>query len=556
MSTGIISKSNEFIIPFSIPSQKRKEPFTLDLEKAAVFSFAELNRGKGGGFLSKQPQEEIAFISKLGYPLLMYGWDEHILVFDGFNKISHTLSYASLPEVRFLIDEVIRSSKTRETYLNFLKNHLPFLENSTSQKQLVLNGLLQNLDLLNDINSSRHQANKLETDSTDVTLLSPIIDESMILSEVQEIESVHFNLQQDIKDLYEYMKLLDESTRIYVKELQDITKTVKEEFDLKIKAENERIAPIITELKQNNDTKVVELIADHENQNLQIQKEIVQLEKDKHQAQEKIEECKQQIENQTENKPAVEQIMTEKINETQKEIYDIEDRLKQTENDLKNVRERQILEAFKLKDELEAKLKETMGNVKELEAARDANILIYNQEKEQLETKTKQLIDQIGKALKLREVDISQFARLGIWQESASNEKHLLYLPFYVICYEEGQKKRYYFLSPSIASAVGFFTKLKRFLHMAVSNKILIPRFKAFYLLKETIYALIYQNALFEAKIDEIGIKTNIFSTSSSKAEIKKALVCLKKEGWLADKEFSAVSQRLDDSVDLGQSLL
>ena len=68
--SGIGSAYKQFLLPFSVLSENRKEPFTADLEAAAVFSLAELDRAKGGGFLSRRPEEQIAFIAKIGYPPL------------------------------------------------------------------------------------------------------------------------------------------------------------------------------------------------------------------------------------------------------------------------------------------------------------------------------------------------------------------------------------------------------------------------------------------------------------------------------------------------------
>ena len=50
----------QFILPYSTLSENRMDPFTADLEVAAVFSMAELDRAKGGGFLSKHPEEKKA----------------------------------------------------------------------------------------------------------------------------------------------------------------------------------------------------------------------------------------------------------------------------------------------------------------------------------------------------------------------------------------------------------------------------------------------------------------------------------------------------------------
>ena len=66
----------QFILPFSVLSENRKEPFTPDLEAAAVFSLAEMGRAKGGGFFSKRPEEKMVFIAKIGYPLWLFPWSE------------------------------------------------------------------------------------------------------------------------------------------------------------------------------------------------------------------------------------------------------------------------------------------------------------------------------------------------------------------------------------------------------------------------------------------------------------------------------------------------
>ena len=66
----------QFLLPFATLSENRKEPFTADLEAATIFSMAELDRAKGGGFLSKRPEEKLLFIAKIGYPLWLFPWSE------------------------------------------------------------------------------------------------------------------------------------------------------------------------------------------------------------------------------------------------------------------------------------------------------------------------------------------------------------------------------------------------------------------------------------------------------------------------------------------------
>jgi hypothetical protein len=125
MSSRIGLETREFNLPFSVPSENRKDPFTPELETAAVFAFSELRRTKGGGFL-KQPEEKILFITKMGYPLWLFPNGERALIFDGLNRADCTLQYAAIPNVKNFLEELRRSSKNLETYEAFLSDYITY----------------------------------------------------------------------------------------------------------------------------------------------------------------------------------------------------------------------------------------------------------------------------------------------------------------------------------------------------------------------------------------------------------------------------------------------
>ena len=62
------------VLPFSTLSKDRTEPFTDDMEKAAIYCLAELERSKGGGLIVKKPEEKLVFVSKFYYPILTVPW--------------------------------------------------------------------------------------------------------------------------------------------------------------------------------------------------------------------------------------------------------------------------------------------------------------------------------------------------------------------------------------------------------------------------------------------------------------------------------------------------
>ncbi len=123
MSEGTSSGTNQRFLPFWTLSENRVEPFTSDVEVAAVFALADLDRAKGGGLIMKQPEERIAFIAKLGYPLWLFSWSEIALTFDGLNQAKYALSYVAVPDVNAFVENLGRGAKTRETHLAFLNDN-------------------------------------------------------------------------------------------------------------------------------------------------------------------------------------------------------------------------------------------------------------------------------------------------------------------------------------------------------------------------------------------------------------------------------------------------
>jgi hypothetical protein len=363
---------------------------------------------------------------------------------------------------------------------------------------------------------------------------------------LQELENLHFTFKEDLDRLHRCMKFINKATQQFIKELRGNAKAVKEEFDVKIRAQEEIIAPKVARIKEDYDQKIIESSKTFDKQRLPVQKEKIKLEKSREQALAKIESYKLEAKTHAEKDDSVgEQKFKEKSSETKKELSDIEDELKKIEKALKDMGESKSLEVFNLRSELEAKIKETRQPLLELESSRDAKILLYNQEIEKLEQQTKLITEQLGRAAKIRESGIAQFAALGVKQDLELNEAALFYVPFYAVCYQVESKKRYLILLPSEANAIGFSTKLKGALGRARIKQLLVLRFDALIPLMDSIQVLAQQSAMFENEMREKGEKTNMLTMSSVRESIKKGLDDLKKESWLSDKEYQAFSQQI-----------
>lgn len=535
-----------FILPFSTLSESRKEPFTPDLELAAIFALAEFNRVKGGGFLSKRPEEKIGFIAKVGYPLWLFPWSEIALIFDGLNRSKYTLPYAVVPDAKDFIENLKRSSKTYETHMAFLSDHINYFQTQVTENKVEINGLITETEFLSEFGSYRHEGRALEVISTNSGLISPTLDKLSISSILQQLMSLYSSFKRDIEGLNQCMKYINEATQHYIKVLRSKAKAIKEQFDVKINAQEELVNPKVNRLKEHYDHQIIQSKKSFDKQRLPIQKTKIKLEKSKEQTLEKIEKCKLEAKSCAERDNYIgEDKWKEKANETKTELSEIEDQLKQTEKELEDLEERKSLEIFNLRSELETKTKEARQPLLDLESSRDAEVQICQKEIDELEKQTKLILDQVGRTVKLRETSIDNFAKLGIKRDSELKGIALFYVPFYVACYEVNSKKRYLFLPPSEANTFGLSTKLKSALGKAKIKQLLVPRFELTNSLIDALQVLAQQNAVFEREMREMGEKTNILNKSPTRDSINNGLEYIRQEGWISEREQTELSQRI-----------
>jgi len=547
MSEKAYSEISRSVLPFSVLSENRKEAFTKEMEKAAIFCLAELERAKGRGIILKQPLEKLAFLAEGYCPFWLVSWNKLNLLFDGLNTTVYNLTYQTISELETFMENVERGSKTLETYMAFLSDNINYFQTPATKKEMVINGLITDPNFLNEFALYLSDAKQVETSPPEIMMLSPTIDESTISSIMLELENLKSEFEEDLDDLYKNMKLLNKTTRNFVKTISSKIKTIKEEFGREIKKQESIITPKVDRLNEEYDEQIIKLTNDFEKRLLPVQKEKVKLEKTKEQTLNKIERCKIEAKTCVANKDVVgERKWKEKANESKKELSEIEAEIKELEGKMKEIEESRSLETFKLRSEWEAKVKEAKKDLLELEASRDAKIEIHKQEIEKLEKLTSTIIEQIDKMAKMREAKLAEFEKLGIEQKQKKNI--LIYMPFYLVCYQSQSKRRYVPFSPSIANSISLLAKLKGALGKAKVKQLLVPRFKTTTTFLNKFPALIERDAVFEREISEASDKADMLKTNAIREQIGNGLKRLKEEGWLSEKEYEAFAKAYSKS--------
>jgi hypothetical protein len=541
----MLTPTKRFILPFS--TEKSREPFSSEVEAAAVFAFAEFERNKGGGLILKQPQENLVVLSKIGFPLWLFPKNDATVVFDGLENFSYSISFAQMPSAKGFLESLDENSKPRENYVAFLSDHDKYFQRSLGEKKINLRGLVADPEFKNELSIYRKQAQEV-TDQTyaNLAFLPPLLEEATINSALNELEKLQASLREDALQLPEILRVINRTTSQYITEIDYASEAVKDEADAKIKAQEEIVNPQIAKLNSEYKHKIKNVAENFDREIENLQKLRIKTQKLIQSDEEKNKQYKREAKAQAEKKHAIyEKRWKEKSREMGRELSGLKKELKTVEKNIKVLNSQKINAVSKLNFELDAEVKLARQPLVVLAAARDAKMQIFKQEKEKLTRLEKPVIEGIYRNIQLREKIASSFELVGSKDRQLKGSA-LLYIPFYLVCFEAGHSRRYLILPPSTISPVDFSAKLKGAFGMSKIRNLLSPRFNAVTTLINKVQVLITQNSIFEGQLADLGEKNNLLKTKVFLDNAVRGLVYLRHEGWLSDKEQQELNKRLN----------
>jgi hypothetical protein len=113
----------------------------------------------------------------------------------------------------------------------------------------------------------------------------------------------------------------------------------------------------------------------------------------------------------------------------------------------------------------------------------------------------------------------------------------LVYVPFYFICYQLNNSKRFLIIPPTSFGTIDFSAKFKGVFGVTKVNDLLNARFQNITKLVQKVQTLASQNLEFQEYLLKLAQKENLLKENSFKENAKSGLIALKQEGWLSDKE-------------------
>ena len=121
----------------------------------------------------------------------------------------------------------------------------------------------------------------------------------------------------------------------------------------------------------------------------------------------------------------------------------------------------------------------------------------------------------------------------------------LVYIPFYLVRFEKGEKKRYDLHSPSIAGDIGLFTKMKSALGSAKVKSLFRSRSEAIEAFLDKLPALFEENPMLEKTVTEESIHNSILLRKTLRSDVNKGLRDLKNGKLISQNELEELNRVL-----------
>jgi len=530
-----------FLLPFTVPSEEQGIRLDREVELATVFCLAELERDKGGGFISKRPSEEISFITKVYYPLWFAPWRKKFLLFDGLRITNHTISFDVLPDLGVFIREIKGSSDNLEAYSTFLSHNLDYFK-VIGKGQKVIRGLIVDSRFTEDLLSLLSEAKPIQGSIKGEVLLPPIMDRSAIEASIKELSNFKRSLSEDIRSLQRIIKMLIEKTRRHIDEINRKIEKTREKYKNEAASLKSRCMEKIEKESREYSQKIAE-ISRRANRLIQdLSQEKLNLEMDKKHLNSYIERYKNEMDvARSRGDKAEEERWRKEIEKCKQGLLKVDKKIEEVNRNIENTKSALDQEISKLKSEYASKIENIMVDLKKIEASRDFEIQTYQQTAKSLEESTLAIVNQINRLVELRKLTLGELEKI-MYSMKGRRRYKIIYLPFFLVCYKRGLEKRYVVFPPSAVRAPSGILKIKGALKSFKVRMLLQEYSSAITNLLNRFVNLIEQNLVFGDTVREECAKMDIIK--KYRKEIIEGLEELSKKKWLSEKEFTLLCKQ------------
>jgi len=526
----------QFILPFQRDRNKQ-------VEAGAILALAELERIKGGGLINKQVGEELRFVIKGGYPLWLYPRNGQVYLFDGLNNAGWAVCYPLVPSSQELKESLRAKAAVLENHIDCLSDYGNRFQNSQSN-QFLIKGLINDLALRNEFTVYHYESIEFgdKTDSCHA-LFAPTISKKAIEDNFTTLDSLRLALQQESQQLSECINQVKQVTDQHKTELDFLLNATIEEANAKIQACEELINPQVDKINRKYKRKITGVTNTYNRKIKELENERNRVQKSVDKADGKISDYKIETERQAYRGHYYERRWAKKFARLDRELNGYTRKLDAVQSRLERVSNSKEEGISELNGELYSQTESLMQPLYQAQIEKSDRINAVRQKIQRLLELEGKLIDGINKTI--GEWDLENSFQCHSLKEFSLVSPASVYVPFYLICYQSGESKRFLIISPSIFGTVDFSAKFKALFGVTKIRELLNPRFQAMTDLVGNVQELVKNESEFVKQLSAFANSHNLLKNTSFNRQAQEGFMQLKQEGWLSDRELQSLNRQL-----------
>jgi len=531
-----------FTLPFSKIDANRFKQFTKEMEMAIVLFLAESNRRKVESKLLKKTDEKIVFISEVCYPIWLVPYETATLIFDGLGVTSHMLSCDSSPDVEIFNKDIKRNQNTTEALTAALFRNADYFNNFREAKEITIEGMIATRDLKEALGNYLPLMREMKKSSNAKVFLKPTIGKKETRDSIKQLTILRGKIENDVKNIDASMKLLNTATTRRVNAIKGEIKKIQKEHSRRLKRTKEISAKRIKQIQSQYNQKIARSCKKFKKRLLQLNKKQVKLRTATKNLKKEVERCETKLKHGKRNsKKGIERQWIVKINRLKKKISTLRKQIKVNTKHIHDAENAQKHEISEQRIKCCTHIAAVNMKLRELQGSKQAEIIMKRQEIATIKNACKYVTKAMQDTAQKIKLCKTQFDTITL-----SGRKHhskLVYIPFYLIRYENGERKRYNLYSPSIAGDIGFLTKMKGALVSAKVKAMLRPRSEAIKAFLDKLPMLFEEKPMLEKIVTEEGIRNSILLRKNLRTDVNKGLKELKNKKWISQNELEKINR-------------
>jgi myosin heavy subunit len=476
------------------------------------------------------------FAAQVCYPIWLVSYGTATLIFDGLGTTSHTISYNVTPDAEIFTRDIKRNQNTTEAYTATLSRNIDYFGNFQNAEATKIEGLIAAPALKEDFRNYLPLMREIKKSYTTKIILKPTIKNREIQDSIKQLTILKNKVQNDIKNMEKGMKLLDTVTTRRVNAIKEEIKKTRKRHYIRKKKTKKTSTKKIQQIQVRYNRKIVRTSKKFQKRLLQLNKNQAKLRKTLKNLKKEAQRCQTKLQrSRRHNRKRSEQKWNLKLTRLGKKLPTLRNQIQENTKRIRDAQNAQKLELAKQRIKCCIRIESASKKFRDLQGFEQAELIMKRQEIATLEQATRCITNLMQEKTQKKKLFNAQFEEITLPAEKHS--RRLIYIPFYLVRYEKGEKKRYDLYPPSIAGGMGLLTKMKGSLGATKVKALLQTRSEAIATFLNQIPALFEAKPMLEKTVTEQGIRNSILLQKHLRSGVRKGLEELKDGNWISKNE-------------------